>query len=273
MVTEAPSLDCIVVGGGPGGLAAAIYLARFRLRCTVLDMGASRASRIPRCRNYPGFPDGIAGRELLSRMREQLAHYGGIAVCEEATALESGAEGLRVQTTGGVYEGRTVLLATGMLDVEAPFDDRQQHDGAIAAGMLHYCPVCDGYEVSGKSVVVLGTGQHGAREALFLRGFTDTVQLVCPSGAHSISDQDRCKLERANIAVVDGPISELRMAEGALGYTVSDRHFRTEAMYAAMGCQQRSSLAAVLGAKVSDDGCGVVDAGQIKTVFFSRRSV
>ena len=71
-------LDCIVVGGGPAGLTAALYLARFRRSVLVLDNDASRASLIPRSHNYPGFPDGITGPELLARLREQAQRYGAM---------------------------------------------------------------------------------------------------------------------------------------------------------------------------------------------------
>ena len=69
-------LDCLIVGGGPAGLTAAIYLARFHLDISVVDSGKSRAASIPCTRNVSGFPDGIAGAELLQRMREQAFKYG-----------------------------------------------------------------------------------------------------------------------------------------------------------------------------------------------------
>src|SRR3954449_10356965 len=80
-------LDCIIVGGGPGGLTAAIYLARFRRRFVLVDAGQSRASWIPRSHNHPGFPDGVGGSELLQRMRDQLAGHGGMVQSGTVTAL------------------------------------------------------------------------------------------------------------------------------------------------------------------------------------------
>src|SRR5689334_18362271 len=71
-----PTLDALIIGAGPAGLTAAIYLARFRRSVALVDGGQSRARYIPRTRNYPGFPDGISGEELLERLRQQAARYG-----------------------------------------------------------------------------------------------------------------------------------------------------------------------------------------------------
>ena len=73
---DEPILDCLIVGGGPAGLTAAIYLARFHLDILVVDGGKSRALWIPCTRNHAGFPDGISGTELLERMRDQACKYG-----------------------------------------------------------------------------------------------------------------------------------------------------------------------------------------------------
>ena len=81
-------IDCVVVGGGPAGLAAAIYLARYRRSVTVIDRGASRAALIPLSRNYPGFPEGISGAELLEHMRLQAARYGAVILSGDAQAIE-----------------------------------------------------------------------------------------------------------------------------------------------------------------------------------------
>src|SRR5204863_5766480 len=87
-------LDCLIIGGGPAGLTAAIYLARFHLDILVVDGGKSRAAWIPCTRNHAGYPDGIAGRELLERMRAQAQKYGAKIKTEQVTKLERGDDGI-----------------------------------------------------------------------------------------------------------------------------------------------------------------------------------
>src|SRR3954469_9581417 len=81
-------LDCLIVGGGPAGLTAAIYLARFRRNFLLVDGGASRAALIPTTHNYPGFPKGISGLDLLSRLRTQAENYGTTTSRASVTELE-----------------------------------------------------------------------------------------------------------------------------------------------------------------------------------------
>ena len=94
-------LDCLVIGGGPAGLTAAIYLARFHLEILAVDEGKSRAGWIPCTRNHAGYPDGISGKELLERMREQAQKYGAKILMERVTKLERDDEtGLFTATWG-----------------------------------------------------------------------------------------------------------------------------------------------------------------------------
>src|SRR5579875_1755194 len=105
-------LDCAVIGGGPAGLTAAIYLARFRRRVTVFDAGRSRAEWIPRSHNLPGFPDGVHGPVLLEKMREQARRYGAALQRTEVGSLERQGGVFVVGVDGEPVQARTVLLAT-----------------------------------------------------------------------------------------------------------------------------------------------------------------
>jgi thioredoxin reductase (NADPH) len=112
-------LDCLIIGGGPAGLTAAIYLARYRRAAVLVDDGASRAALIPASHNYPGF-NGIAGPDLLARLREQALLYGANLEHGRVTTLQRRPRGgFRVRWDDKEIAARTVLLATGLID-ESP---------------------------------------------------------------------------------------------------------------------------------------------------------
>src|SRR5215218_6250161 len=112
-------LDCLIIGGGPAGLITAIYLARYRRDTRVIDAGGSRAALIPTSHNYPGFPDGISGRELLVRLREQARRYGATLTAGSVERVELAADGtFRAFAGTETIAARTVVLATGAMDVE-----------------------------------------------------------------------------------------------------------------------------------------------------------
>src|SRR3954464_5860288 len=128
---DEPILDCLIVGGGPAGLTAAIYLARFHLDILVVDGGKSRATLIPCTRNHAGFPDGISGTELLQRMRDQACKFGAKFEPEFVTKLERDeTNGLFCAPGGsGSRQAPSVLLATGVANRRPPIDE-PLHDDA-----------------------------------------------------------------------------------------------------------------------------------------------
>ncbi|NIJ09476.1 thioredoxin reductase (NADPH) [Sphingomonas vulcanisoli] len=252
--------DVLVIGGGPAGLTAAIYLARFHLDVIVVDRGGSRASLIPLTRNHAGFPDGISGPDLVARMRNQAERYGARLIPGEVTAIER--QGTLFSTTAGLrITARVVLLATGVSNNRPAMDDAK-HDTALAQGLLRYCPVCDGYEVTDKNVAVIGTGVRGTREALFLRSYTERVTLIASEGGHDLSDEELRSLEAAGVARVDGPTSAIAIDGEAIRVTTPEGDWRFDTAYPALGSRIHSELARQLGASTSDDGCLAVDAHQ-----------
>lgn len=254
-------LDCVVVGGGPAGLTAAIYLARFHLDVRVIDAGNSRAATIPMTRNHAGFPEGIAGADLLDRMRTQARRYGAALVRAEVAGLKAAAEGLDVSVGDEVIATRSVLLATGVVNRRPPMPD-VLHAAALARGLLRYCPICDGYEVTDRRVAVLGTGGHGTREAIFLRSYTADVTLIAPDGRHDLSPDERALLAKGGIAVVDGPADGFAIDGDQIRLRIADCDWRFDSLYPALGSDINSQLAIGLGAARSDEGCLIVDAHQ-----------
>jgi len=264
---EDPIIDCLIIGGGPAGLTAAIYLARFHLDILVVDGGKSRASWIPCTRNHAGYPDGIEGKELLRRMREQACKYGAKIETEFVTKLErEGETGLFTATWGsGEAKARTVLLATGVTNRRPPMDE-DLHDDALARGLVRYCPICDGYEVTDKRVGVIGSGDRGIAEALFLRSYTADVTLIAPDKALRLKPEDAGELKDAGIECVDGPAHAVAIANNCITVDTAEGHYTFDSIYPALGSDTHTQLAEMLGAKLAGDGCILCDDHQRASV-------
>ena len=259
---EAAPLDALIIGGGPAGLTAAIYLARFRRRFGLVDSGHSRASWIPRSHNHPGFPDGVGGIELLQRMREQLAGHGGEVLSGSATSLSVREDNLfSVVVNGETLIASHVILCTGVVDIEPPLPNALE---AVRRGLVRHCPICDGYEMIDKKLVVIGRGTAGLGEALFLRTYTPDITLVTLGDKLDLSPENWQRLEEAGIRTVETPLADItgdreRIARldfqdgGTLAF---------DAIYSALGTHPRADLAAMLGVNLQSDRRIVTDSHQ-----------
>src|SRR3954469_23768371 len=264
---DEPILDCLIIGGGPAGLTAAIYLARFHLDILVVDGGKSRAAWIPCTRNHAGYPEGIEGKELLRRMREQACKYGAKIESEFVTKLERDeSRGLFTATWGsGSATARSVLLPTGVTNPRPPMDE-ELHDDALSRGLVRYCPICDGYEVTDKRVGVIGSGSHGVAEALFIRSYTADVTLIAPDKALRLKPEDGHKLKDARIECVDGPAQAVAIADECIVVDTAEGHHAFDSIYPALGSDTHTQLAEMVGADLSVGQCIKVDAHQRTSV-------
>jgi thioredoxin reductase (NADPH) len=260
-------LDCLVIGGGPAGLTAAIYLARFHMDILVVDEGKSRAGRIPCTRNVSGFPDGIKGTELLERMREQAQKYGAKIVTERVTKLDRDPETCLFTATwgSGCVEACKVLLATGVTNRRPPMDEAL-HDDALARGLIRYCPICDGFEVTDKKVGVIGSDSHGVAEAVFIRSFTADVTLIAPDKAMRLKPEDQARLKGAGIGCVDGPAQAAAISDEFIVVDTADGHYTFDTVYPALGSDTHVQLAELLGAALSESGNIAIDSHQRTSV-------
>jgi thioredoxin reductase (NADPH) len=257
--------DCIIIGAGPAGLTAAIYLARYHLKIRLFDCGSSRAALIPCTRNHAGFPDGISGKDLLALMLAQAEKFGAVRELAEVTGLRCTDDGFVVRVGERDYPARAVLLATGVVNLR-PEMAEGIHDEALAQGLLRYCPVCDGYEVTDKRVGVVGSEDHGAREALFLRGFTADVTLIAPEGGHALDEATVTELDTAGVVRVDGPYGDFRIEGDRISVNTAEGRLAFDSIYPALGSRIRSALAIQGGARAAEDGCLEVDDHQRTSV-------
>jgi thioredoxin reductase (NADPH) len=234
--------DAVIVGAGPAGLTAAIYLARFRRRVLVLSEGPSRASWIPESHNTPGFPHGVGGRDLLARLTEQAAEFGVEIRQARVDALTPAAEGFEVRASEASVQAPTVLLATGVRD---RLPDIAEIEAAIRRSLVRMCPICDAYEATGKRIAVLadseGEGGLAQREAAFLRTYSDDVTVIGTGDGRLAFFSDIVRWTPS----------------GGVPAQSFDH------LYLALGCEPQGRLAAGCGARCDDDGNLIVDAHQM----------
>jgi thioredoxin reductase (NADPH) len=257
-------LDCLVVGAGPGGSTAAIYLARFRRKFLVIDSAASRAGWIPRSHNHPGFPEGIRGKTLLARMRRQAEKYGAKFRLGRVEDLRREDGVFVAGTTIGELRARTVILATGVLDNEPNLPGL---DAAVSKGLVRICPICDGYEVIGQRVGVLSHDAHGAAEARFITTYSDHVTLIHVGATDALPDEERRRLAGDGIEVIETPVESVSFEKNritALSFNGQPREF--DVIYSALGVTPRTQLAVKAGAELDESGRLVVGDHQETSV-------
>jgi thioredoxin reductase (NADPH) len=251
--------DCLVIGGGPAGLTAAIYLARFRRNVLVLDSGASRAALIPRTHNYPGFDHGISGRELLSALREQAQRYNAVLAADTVTTLDTSKDGFLAQTErGGSIRARKVVLATGIIDEKPALPSLPEF---IYQGGVRFCPICDGFEALDRRIGVIGPLNRAIAKARFLRVYSRHVVLLPLDRVLRVSEHEREVLRQAGIAVPFEQVADLDTSgTKVVAKLTSGASIEFDVIYSAMGARVRSELATRLGAEANEMGCLTVDA-------------
>jgi thioredoxin reductase (NADPH) len=172
--------DLVIVGGGPTGLTTSIYAARENLEALVIDSKGlgGQAGVTERLDNYPGFPEGIGGAELADRFVKQAERYGVemLQAVSVTSISDDGHRELDIETaTGDHYHARAVVIATGSSYRRT---EAEGEDDLIGAG-VHFCATCDGPFYKGSSeLMVIGGGNSGLEEGLFLTQFTDRVVVV-----------------------------------------------------------------------------------------------
>jgi thioredoxin reductase (NADPH) len=165
----------------------------------------------------------------------------------------------------GTATARAVLLATGVANRRPPMDE-DLHDDALSRGLIRYCPICDGYEVTDKKVGVIGSGSHGVAEALFIRSFTADVTLIAPDRAMQLKPDDSARLKDAGIECVDGPAQAVAIPNGCIVVDTAEGHYTFASVYPALGSDTHTQLGEMVDAKLAPDGCFLCDDHQRTSV-------
>ena len=168
--------DMIIVGGGPGGYTAALYAARAVLDTVVLEKlsAGGQMALTHQIDNYPGFEDGIDGFYLAEKMQKQAERFGAKSEYAEVIRMDLKASPKVVETSEGIFCGKTVVLATGANPRELGID----HETELVGRGIAYCAACDGMFYRGKTVVVVGGGNSAAADALLLSRIAKKVIIV-----------------------------------------------------------------------------------------------
>ncbi len=247
--------DIIIVGAGPAGLTAALYAARFLRSVLVLHDAAPRAAQIPLTRNVPGHDAGIGGCDLLERMTRHAEACGAaIMQARVSDARRSGGRFILTGADGTTWTARALILATGVAQNQPPLPE-DVHQAAVDAGVLRYCPVCDGFEHRGERIAVLGCDISGAAEALFLAGYSDDVTLL-PSHDVELTARERRDLEAAGIRVLTEAVTRFEPTDRQMLLHLEGHRdpLAFDVLYPALGSRPRGELAHRLGLGTSAEG-------------------
>jgi thioredoxin reductase (NADPH) len=240
--------DLIIIGSGPAGLTAALYAGRADLKPLVFEgiQAGGQLMITTDVENYPGFPDGILGPELMDRFRKQAERFGARLVASDVTKVDFTSDPKRIWVGADEYLARTVIVSTGATAkwLGIPGEERLTGRGVSA------CATCDGFFFRDKELVVVGGGDSAMEEALFLTKFASKV-IVVHRRDHfraSVIMGNRVT-EHPKIEVIwDTEVVEIHGDKGVTGVTLSDmktgekRHLEIDGVFVAIGHEPNTSI-------------------------------
>jgi thioredoxin reductase (NADPH) len=198
-------------------------------------------------------------------MRRQADAYGADIRSAHVEGLEALKGGFRLATSEGPVRARKVILATGVIDNEP---DLPGVEDAVRRGLLRVCPICDGYEVIGKAVGVIGDGPHGAREARFLTTYSDEVSLIHIGRPGDLAPAERRRLSAAGVRLIETSIDQVLLERSRIAALcfAGGKPARFDVLYAALGVTPRAALAVEAGAQLDPTGRLIVSEHQETSV-------
>ena len=268
--------DVIIIGSGPAGFTAAIYAARANLKPVVLassvEMGGDLMTTTD-VENFPGFPDGIQGPELMFAMQRQAERFGADVRMQDATELELDGEVKRVHVGDEVLEARTVICATGSAYRKLGVEGEER----LSGHGVSWCATCDGFFFKQKQLIVVGGGDSAMEEATFLTKFADKVSIVHRSDRFRASEvmldraRQNAKIEFITAAAVATIIgTPVNGTEQVTAVTLRDtvtgetRTMPIDGVFVAIGSDPRTHL--VHGKlELTDEGTIAVDGRSSRT--------
>src|SRR5712691_6521959 len=244
--------ECVIVGGGPAGLSAAVYMGRFRRRTLVLDCGDGRWSYGQINHNYLGFPAGVSGIRLHELGRAQAERFGVVFQDAEVTKVGRDGQGFRLATTRGPHRARTLIWAAGVHDRWPDFERARR----LVGRHLFWCIVCDGWRTRGLRVLVLGDTDRAVGTTLQFLTYTREVAFLCDPTKGRPSSRARAKLAQDGIAYVEGRVRRVITDQHCVRRVVLDdkRTLEADVLFSLYGSTPRTDLLRALPLALARNG-------------------
>ena len=235
--------DCIVIGKGPAGITASIYMKRSNLNCLVIGKSESALMKTNRIENYYGFPNSISGKELFFYGTKQAENLKIEMKEEEVISIEM-RENFIVKTRDNEYEGKTILIATGTGRKVPSIKGIKQFEGKG----ISYCAICDSFFYRNKNVAVLGSGDYAMHEAEVLKPVAKSVVLIT-NGKETVQNRNNSFEE------IETPIEEI-MGESTVSEVrfIDGTNLKVEGIFVAEGIASSSDFARKLGIVLDETG-------------------
>ena len=225
---ENKEFDLIIVGAGPAGLTAGIYAARARLNTLLISqlVPGGQAATTEWVENYPGFPDGVAGMELMQKMEQQAKKFGMKTLSEEITSVDLQDNRKIVKTSKAEFRSLALIIATGTDYKKLGIPGEEKFRG----GGVSYCATCDGAFFKDKDVAVIGCGNSGLQEGLFLSKFVKSISFVefLPQMTGEKILQERVRKDPRNEFYLNHMITSINGEDKVESITVKKRDSQEE---------------------------------------------
>lgn len=240
----------IIIGSGPAGYTAGIYAARANFKPLIIASSVEAGGELmntTEVENFPGFPEGIMGPELMQKMQEQAEKFGAEVLLDDVTSVELAGDVKKVTTGGGhTFEALTVIVATGSAyrKLGLPDEDRLSGHG------VSWCATCDGFFFRQKTVAIVGGGDSAMEEANFLTRFADKVFVIHRKDTLRASKimQDRAMANEKIEFLWNSAVSSINGADALTSVTLTDtvtgdtRDLPLDGLFIAIGNDPRTHL-------------------------------
>ncbi|UWM49709.1 thioredoxin-disulfide reductase [Streptomyces carpaticus] len=243
--------DVVIIGSGPAGYTAALYTARAQLKPLLFGSSifvGGALTTTTEVENFPGFPEGVDGPDLMNRMRAQAEKFGAQMIDDDITAVDlTGPVKLLTDSTGTVHQARTVIVATGSGYRKLGIPKEEELSGRGVS----WCATCDGFFFKGRDIIVVGGGDTAMEEATFLTRFAKSVTVVHRRSALRASKvmQERAFADDKISFAFDTEVAELKQDGTVLGgvvlrdvFTGDTRDLAATGLFIAIGHDPRTEL-------------------------------